>query len=61
MSTHGRTRFERAVVGSVTADVVRRASVPILVVPPAANPGWPESATEQDEAAGQADVGDHDS
>ena len=36
MTTHGRRGLERFFVGSVTSDVVRRAHVPVLVIPPAA-------------------------
>jgi nucleotide-binding universal stress UspA family protein len=36
LGTHGRSGFERLLMGSVAADVVRQASVSVLVVPPAA-------------------------
>jgi nucleotide-binding universal stress UspA family protein len=36
MTTHGRTGLRRAVFGSVAEAIVRRASVPVLLVPPAA-------------------------
>jgi nucleotide-binding universal stress UspA family protein len=35
LGTHGRSGFERLLLGSVAADVVRRASTSVLVVPPA--------------------------
>ncbi|HEX9641940.1 MAG TPA: universal stress protein, partial [Candidatus Krumholzibacteria bacterium] len=35
LGTHGRSGFERLLMGSVAADVVRQASVSVLVVPPA--------------------------
>jgi len=34
MGTHGHTGLRRAVVGSVTAEVVETATVPVLMVPP---------------------------
>ena len=34
MTTHGRTGFRRAVLGSVADQVIRAASAPVLVVPP---------------------------
>ncbi len=34
MGTHGRTGLDRALLGSVTDRVLRRSSVPVLVVPP---------------------------
>ena len=33
MSTHGRTGFRRAVLGSVCDTVVRSARIPVLVLP----------------------------
>lgn len=36
MGTHGASGFERLVLGSVTEKVLRRASVPVLTIPPAA-------------------------
>ena len=38
MGTHGRGGFERLLLGSVTDKVLRRAAVPVLVVPPPAEP-----------------------
>ncbi len=35
MATHGRTGLERLLIGSVTTEVLRRATVPVLVVGPA--------------------------
>ncbi|MGC2406553.1 MAG: universal stress protein [Candidatus Cybelea sp.] len=34
MGTHGRTGFRRAILGSVTEGVARRAPAPVLIVPP---------------------------
>lgn len=34
MATHGRTGLTRAILGSVTADVLPKAPCPVLVVPP---------------------------
>jgi nucleotide-binding universal stress UspA family protein len=65
MSTHGRTGLERVVVGSVAADVVRGANVPVLVVPPAANQGWtgiqverraPAQCTDAESGADEAEA-----
>jgi len=39
MGTHGRTGLSRLVLGSVAEAVLRRATVPVLVVPQAALPG----------------------
>ena len=33
MSTHGRTGFRRLVIGSVTGDLVRETTCPVLVIP----------------------------
>jgi nucleotide-binding universal stress UspA family protein len=35
MGTHGRSGFRRLVIGSVTEEVMRRAEVPVIAVPPA--------------------------
>jgi nucleotide-binding universal stress UspA family protein len=42
MGTHGRSGFERLALGSVTEKVLRRASCPVLTVPPNEHP-LPES------------------
>jgi nucleotide-binding universal stress UspA family protein len=34
MGTHGRTGFRRIILGSVTEDVMRKAVVPVLAIPP---------------------------
>jgi nucleotide-binding universal stress UspA family protein len=39
MGTHGVSGFRRLLLGSVTEQVVRRASCPVLTVPPHASPG----------------------
>lgn len=39
MGTHGRRGFERAMLGSIAEKVVRRASCPVLTVPPTAEDG----------------------
>jgi nucleotide-binding universal stress UspA family protein len=36
MGTHGRSGFDRALIGSVTEKVLRKATCPVLTVPPAA-------------------------
>jgi nucleotide-binding universal stress UspA family protein len=41
MSTHGRSGVGRVVHGSVADDLVRHASVPVLLVPAASAPSWP--------------------
>ncbi len=41
MGTHGATGFEHLVLGSVTEKVLRKASCPVLTVPPAAGPAGP--------------------
>jgi nucleotide-binding universal stress UspA family protein len=51
MSTHGRTGADRVLVGSVAADVVGRASIPVIVVPPLANAGWSDIVIERHESA----------
>lgn len=38
MGTHGRGGFERLLLGSVADKVLRRATVPVLVIPPSAAP-----------------------
>ncbi|TAM60291.1 universal stress protein [bacterium] len=38
MGTHGRHGAARALLGSVTEEVLRRANVPVLILPPAAPP-----------------------
>ena len=35
MGTHGRSGFERLMLGSITEKVLRRAACPVLTVPPA--------------------------
>jgi nucleotide-binding universal stress UspA family protein len=50
MSTHGRTGLSRAVTGSVTESVLRRATVPLLVTRNA-GVGKPESVSGQGKAA----------
>src|SRR5687767_6480194 len=60
LGTHGRTGFERLMLGSVTEKVVRRASCPVLTVPRGA--GGPEQplfgrilcGADFSEAAGRA-------
>src|SRR5262245_26669743 len=42
MGTHGRSGFERWVLGSVTEKVLRKAHCPVLTVPPAAGAAAPE-------------------
>lgn len=42
MSTHGRSGLTRALVGSVTDRVLRRSSVPVVVVPPEREEGGEE-------------------
>jgi nucleotide-binding universal stress UspA family protein len=37
MTTHGRSGFEHALIGSVTERVIRTCRVPVVVVPPAAS------------------------
>ncbi len=39
LGTHGRSGFERFILGSVAADLVRRVEVSVLVVPPLAEEG----------------------
>jgi nucleotide-binding universal stress UspA family protein len=41
LATHGRSGLGRALSGGVADDVLRRAEVPVLLVPPAAPPAWP--------------------
>lgn len=43
MGTHGRTGFNRLVLGSVTEKVLRTAPCPVLCVPPRAGAALPES------------------
>jgi nucleotide-binding universal stress UspA family protein len=46
LATHGRTGLRRALLGSVAAAITRRASLPVLLVPPAlaeARRPWPPS------------------
>jgi nucleotide-binding universal stress UspA family protein len=43
MATHSRAAPIRTVVGSVAEDVVRRAQVPVLLVPPSCDQPWPAS------------------
>lgn len=40
MTTHGHTGMERLLFGSVAADVLRRAPIPLFVVPRAVRPDW---------------------
>jgi nucleotide-binding universal stress UspA family protein len=47
MSTHGRSGFGRGLFGSVADDVLRRASVPVMLVPPNCAPSWPESGASR--------------
>jgi nucleotide-binding universal stress UspA family protein/HSP20 family molecular chaperone IbpA len=49
MSTHGRAGIEWALVGSVAAEVLHRVSIPVVVVPPLANTGWPDVTVERHE------------
>lgn len=42
MGTHGRSGFDRLLLGSVTEKVLRKAPCPILTVPPHAPPSAPE-------------------
>ena len=41
LSTHGRSGFGRWIYGSVADQVMRRSSVPVLLVPPACRLSWP--------------------
>lgn len=43
MGTHGRTGFDRYLVGSTAEKVVRAADVPVVTVPPTENTRGPES------------------
>ena len=68
LSTHGRGGFERLILGSVAAEVVREAPVSVLLVPPQAAlgtalaeavaaetaPVWREEEVSEDEPAKQA-------
>lgn len=54
LGTHGRSGFERLVIGSVAAGVLRAASCNVLVVPPAAA-GLPDTAAEDREERAGAD------
>jgi nucleotide-binding universal stress UspA family protein len=40
MTTHGHAGMERLMFGSVAAEVLRHAPIPLLVVPPAIRPDW---------------------
>ncbi len=44
LGTHGRSGFERLLLGSVAADVARRANTSVLIVPPAAAREAPAAA-----------------
>lgn len=46
MGTHGRSGFDRFLLGSVTEKVMRKAPCPVLTVPPHASPPAPGSAGE---------------
>lgn len=54
LGTHGHGGFERLVIGSVAAGVLRGANCNLLVVPPAASPG-DDTATESQEKRTGAD------
>jgi nucleotide-binding universal stress UspA family protein len=41
MSTHGRSGLGRWIYGSVADQVLRQSPVPVLLVPPGADPAWP--------------------
>jgi nucleotide-binding universal stress UspA family protein len=41
MSTHGRSGLGRWIYGSVAEQVLRQSPVPVLLVPPGADPAWP--------------------
>jgi nucleotide-binding universal stress UspA family protein len=41
MATHGRSGLARALLGSVADQLLRRSPVPVLLVPPGADPAWP--------------------
>ena len=41
LSTHGRSGLGRVIYGSVADDVLRRAEVPVLLVPPMLDHAWP--------------------
>ena len=45
MGTHGRSGFERLLIGSVAEKVVRKASCPVLLVPPHLTATVPEDVT----------------
>jgi nucleotide-binding universal stress UspA family protein len=53
LGTHGRSGFERLMIGSVASGVLQSASCNLLVVPPAASPQ--DAATERREALAGAD------
>lgn len=53
LGTHGRSGFERLMIGSVAAGVLRAASCNLLVVPPYAR--QPQTAAERREAPADAD------
>ncbi len=52
MGTNGRSGLARAVLGSVTEGVVRRAAVPVLTIPPSADPSGLDHAGSGGEAHG---------
>jgi nucleotide-binding universal stress UspA family protein len=47
LASHGRSGISRAVLGSVATDVLRAASLPVVVVPPGARtPDWPQASAK---------------
>jgi nucleotide-binding universal stress UspA family protein len=47
MSTHGRGGLQRSIVGSVADQLVRRAEVPVLLIPPNCEATWPDRSVAQ--------------